>query len=293
MMSPPKKKHRKWIWLVLLVLLAAGAYFFVSAGQQTADALLSEETVQKRDLVTYYTFSGNLTPVSDEIQTAKDSLKVRDLYVSEGDSVQTGDLLLRATDGTRVCAAYAGVIEELFPDVDDTLQPGAQIARIVDYDTLEVSIDVDEYDIGAVEEGKEGTVYLNALETSVPGTISEVARSATSEGGVSYYEVKMQISAPANVRAGMSVEVSILNQQAPEAVSLSLDALMYDEYNMPYVYQKDVQGALNAVPVTTGVSDGRNIQILSGLAEGDRVYYQSNDFMRFFRMQQEMMMGGN
>ena len=292
-MTPPRrKKHRKWIWIVLLVAVAAGAYFFVSAGQQTASALLTEETAQLRDLITYYSFSGNLTPVSDETQTAKETLKVRDLYVSEGDSVQKGDLLLRATDGTRVYASYSGVIEELYPEIDDTLQAGAQIAHIVDYDTLEVSVDVDEYDIGALEVGKEGTVYLNALERSVPGVVSEIARSATSEGGVSYYEVKLQIAAPRDVRSGMSVEVSILNQQAHSAVSISLDALMYDEYNMPYVYQKDAQGGLNVLPVKTGVSDGKNIQILSGLSDGDVICYQSNDFMRFFQMRQGMM-GGN
>lgn len=291
MMPPKKKKHKKWIWILLLLLLAVGAYFFLSAGQQTVDAMLSSETVQRRDLTTYYSFSGNLTPVSDETQAAKETMKIRDLYVSEGDQVAEGDLLLRASDGKRVYAAYSGVIEELYPSEEDTLQAGSQIARIVNYDVLEVTVDVDEYDIGAIEEGKEGTVYLNALERSIPGTVSDIARSATSEGGVSYYEVKLQVNAPSDVRAGMSVEVQILNQQAPGAVSLSLDGLMYDEYNMPYVYQKDAQGSLIAVPVQTGVSDGKNIQILSGLSEGDTVYYQSFDLMRFFQMRADMMGG--
>lgn len=291
MMPPKKKKHKKWIWILLFVLVCVGAYFFITASQQTADAMLSSETVQRRDLVTYYSFSGNLTPVSDEVQTAKETLKVRDLYAAEGDRIAKGDLLLRSSDGKRVYAAYSGVIEELYPALDDTLQPGAQIARIVDYDTLEVTVDVDEYDIGAIETGKEGTVYLNALDRSIPGAVSQIARSATTEGGVSYYEVKLQVNAPDDVRSGMSVEVQILNQQAPDAVSLSLDALMYDEYNMPYVYQKDAQGALVAVPVETGVSDGKNIQILSGLSEGDTVYYQSFDLMRFFQMRADMMGG--
>lgn len=291
-MTPSKKKKfRKWIWLILLVLLAAAAAFFWNAGQQTASALLSEETAALRDITTYYSFSGSLTPVSDEIQTAKETLKVRQLYVSEGDVVKTGDLLLRASDGTRVYAAYTGTVEELYPTVDDTLQPGAQIARIVDYASLEVSVDVDEYDIRAVTLGKEGTVYLNALERSVPGVVTDVARNATSDGGVSYYEVKLRLDAGQDVRSGMSVEVTILNQQVENTVSVSLDALMYDEYNRPYVYQKDAEGSLIAVQVETGVSDGRNIQIVYGLREGDRIYYHSNDLMRFFRMSGQMMGG--
>lgn len=289
-MPPKRKKRKKWLWLVLiLIMLGAAGYYFMSAGTEAAQAMLTEETVQTRDIVTYYSFSGNLTPVTDEIQTAKESLKVKETYVSEGDRVNDGDLLLRGTDGTRVYAAHTGTIETLYAEKDDTLQPGSQIARIVDYDTLEVSVDVDEYDIGAVEIGKEGTVYLNALERSILGVVSEVSREATTEGGVSYYESKLQVDAGSDVRSGMSVEVTILNQQALAAPSLSLDALSYDEYNRPYVYQRGAEGQLVAVSVETGISDGKNIQILSGLNEGDAVYYQSFDMARFFEMQQEMM----
>ena len=287
----PSKKKRKWIWLVLLVVLAAGAIWTWSAGRETASALLSEETVAVRDLTTWYSFSGSLTPISDEIQTAKEQLKVKKLYVSEGDTVNEGDLLLRAADGTRVYAAFDGTIEELYPTADDTLQPGAQIARIVNYDALEVSMDVDEYDVSAVSVGKEATVYINALERSVPGTVTDVARSATTDGGVSYYGVKLRLDPGSDVRSGMSVEVTILNQQVKAAVSISLDALMYDEYNRPYVYQKNKEGGLEAVSVETGVSDGKNIEILYGLREGDRIYYHSNDLMRFFQMRGQMMGG--
>lgn len=285
---PRKKGRKKWIWLVLvLAVLGVGVYAFLSAGSEAAQALFTEETVQNRDIVTYYSFSGNLTPVTDETQTAKESLKVKEVYVTEGQTVQAGDLLLRGTDGTRVYTSNSGTVETLYAEKDDTLQPGSQIARIVDYETLEVTVDVDEYDIGAVEIGKEGTVYLNALERSIPGVVSEVSREATSEGGVSYYEAKLQVDAGSDVRSGMSVEVTILNQQALDTPSLSLDALSYDEYNRPFVYQRDAEGQMKAVPVETGISDGRNIQILSGIAEDEQVYYQGFDMARFFAMMEE------
>lgn len=289
-MPPKKKRRKKWPWLVLLLaVIGVAGYSFMNAGEQAAQALFTEEAVQSRDIVTYYSFSGNLTPVTDEVQTAKDSLKVKEVYVGEGDRVTEGDVLLRGTDGTRVYAAHTGTIEVLYAEKDDSLQPGSQVARIVDYDTLEVTVDVDEYDIGAVEIGKEGTVYLNALERSIPGVVSEVSREATTEGGVSYYEAKLQVDAGSDVRSGMSVEVTILNQQALAAPSLSLDAISYDEYNRPYVYLRDAEGAMTAVSVETGISDGKNIQILSGVNDGDKVYYQGFDMARFFQMQREMM----
>lgn len=283
-----KKKKKKWPWIVLAIVLVAGAALYFSASRQVRNAY-TEEQAAARDLVTYYSFSGNLTPVHDEIQTAKETLKIKELYIHEGDMVSSGELLLRGTDGTRVYAAYSGTVETLYPEADDTLQPGSQIARIVDYSTLEVSVDVDEYDIDAVSLGKEGDVYLNALDRTVPGVVSEIAREATTEGGVSYYTVKLQVDAGQDVRSGMSVEVNILNKQAPGAVSVSLKALSYDEYNKPFVYKKDAEGKMLAEYVETGVSDGQNIQITSGLALGESVYYMSSDMMRFFAMQQDMM----
>ena len=43
--------------------------------------------------------------------------------------------------------------------------------------------------------------------------------------------------------------------------------------------------------ITLGVSDGTNVEVLTGLSEGESVYYLSNDLARFFAMQQEMMGG--
>ena len=284
-----KKKHKKWPWILLLAVIALAVWFFASTAK-VAQQSLSTETAQLRDIVTYYSFEGNLIPQTDEIQTAKESLKVKEFYVAEGDVVREGDALLRGTDGTRLHAAYTGTVETLFAEADDTLQPGSQIARIVDYDRLEVSVSVDEYDISALSEGKEGTVYLNALDTTVPGKVTDIGREATTEGGVSFYQVKFGVDALPQVRSGMSVEVQVLNQQALGAVSLPLTAISYDEYNKPYVlvlageeYQKQ--------PITLGISDGQNVEILSGLANGDTVYYLSNDLARFFAMQQEMMGG--
>ena len=284
-----KKKHKKWPWLILLAIIALAVWFFASTAK-VAQQSLSEETAQRRDIVTYYSFEGNLIPQTDEIQTAKEGLKVKELYVAEGDTIQQGDPLLRGTDGTRLYAAHTGTVETLFAEVDDTLQPGSQLCRIVDWDHLEVSVNVDEYDISAITEGKEGTVYLNALDAVMPGTVTEVGREAVIEGGVSFYPVKFGVDALSGVRSGMSVEVQVLNQQALGAVSLPLTAISYDEYNKPYVLVKS--GEEYAVQaITLGVSDGQNVEILSGLSEGDKVYYLSNDFARFFAMQQEMMGG--
>lgn len=284
-----RKKRRLWPWLLLAAAAALIGWFAFSTAQ-VAQNSMSREEAKLRDLTTYYSFEGSLVPVTDEVQTAKEALKVKEVYVAEGDAVTEGDALLRGTDGTRLYAAHSGTVETLFVEAEDALQPGSQLCRIVDYDRLQVSVSVDEYDIGALTEGKEGTVYLNALDITVPGRVTDIAREATREGGVSFYEVKFGVDALPGVRSGMSVEVQVLNRQSLGAVSLPLTAISYDEYNKPYVLVKN--GEEYAVrEIALGVSDGTNVEVLTGLTEGESVYYLSNDLARFFAMQQEMMGG--
>ncbi len=286
-----KKKRRLWPWLLLAVIIALVVWVSFSTAR-VAQQSLSQETTRLRDIVTYYSFEGNLIPVTDEVQTAKETMKVKEVYVSEGDAVAKGDPLLRSTDGARIYAAHSGTVETLFAEADDTLQPGSQLCRIVDWEHLEVSVNVDEYDIDALTEGKKGTVYLNALDATVPGTVTEIGREAVNEGGVSFYPVKFGVDALPGVRSGMSVEVQVLNRQALGAVSLPLTAISYDEYNKPYVLVK-VGEEYAVQEITLGVSDGTNVEVLTGLSEGDSVYYLSNDLARFFAMRQEMMGGMN
>ena len=282
-----KKKHKKWPWIVLAVVAAVIVYFVVSVNQQLSSSY-QQEKAQRRDIATYYSFSGNLSPVTDETQTAKEALKVKEIYIKEGDAVRMGDALLRGADGTRVNAAYDGTVETLYPEVDDSLQPGSQIARIVDYDSLEVSVDVDEYDIDALALGKTGDVYINALDRTVTGTVTEIARDATRSGGMSYYAVKMEVQPGENVRSGMSVDVSVLKNEAKGCVSIATKALSYDSYNKPYVLVKNDKGEMAVQYVTLGVSDGLYTEITEGLSENADAYYFQNDMMRFFAMQQDM-----
>ncbi len=282
-----KKKRRKWPWVLLLLITAVAVFFFMSL-QSQIEKSYQQETAAVRDIQTYYSFSGHLSPVSDKIQTAKESIKVKEVFVKEGDVVAEGQALLRGADGTRVYAAQAGSIDELFVDPEDQLQVGSQIVHIVDYETLEVSVDVDEYDISALSLGKQGTVYLNALNKTVVGTVSEIARDATTDGGVSYYKVKLEIDATEDIRSGMSVEVNVLDKEALGCVSLSPKALSYDEYNKPFVMVRGAEDSLDIRYVTLGISDGMYIQVLEGLQDGETVYYTATDMARFFMMRQSM-----
>ena len=62
-----RKKKGKWIkWVVLLVVAVAVVIFFRSRSGQTSLAGYEQETVTRRDIKTYHSFTGNITPVTEE-----------------------------------------------------------------------------------------------------------------------------------------------------------------------------------------------------------------------------------
>ena len=55
-LPPKKKKRRKWPWIVLAVVLVLLAAFVLSLRKTVAQSL-TEEIAQRRDIITYYSFS--------------------------------------------------------------------------------------------------------------------------------------------------------------------------------------------------------------------------------------------
>ena len=277
-----KKRRRIWPWILIGLIVIALAIFLITSANRLRGAY-SEAKATVRDVSTYYSFSGNLTPVEDKLQTAKEQGKIKEIFVSKGDTVEIGDALLRLTDGTRVYALSAGTIESLEVEKEDTLAPGSPICRIVDYSTLEVSVDVDEYDVDALTVGKQASILINALGESMPATVSEIANDATVLGGVSYYQVKMTLPAVGGVKSGMSVEATVLKEQALGALCAPVSAISYDEDNAPYAMVMR-EGEIVSVPLELGVSDGQYVQVKSGLSDGETIYYTKDDMLRFFMM---------
>ncbi len=72
------------------------------------------------------------------------------------------------------------------------------------------------------------------------------------------------------MRSGYSANAEIVLQEALQVVSVPESALEF-EGDSCYVYLKKAEDDYERVAVTTGLSDGINIEIKSGLKAGDKV----------------------
>ena len=70
---------------------------------------------------------------------------------------------------------------------------------------------------------------------------------------------------------GMKVSAKVLTESVENVVVVSMDALQFDAYNLPYVLKLSGREYVQ-VPVTVGINDGTSVQILSGVSAGETVY---------------------
>jgi RND family efflux transporter MFP subunit len=143
---------------------------------------------------------------------------------------------------------------------------------LVDSAVLQVVADVVESDVSSVSVGQPAIVTIDALDTSVAGTVTSVAPTTT--GGTSSvvtFPVTVTLTDPdGTIRSGMSSDVEITFAEAADVVTVPAVALMgRDGSYMIRVLASD--GSVEMRPVTVGLVSETLAEIQSGLAEGESV----------------------
>lgn len=175
-------------------------------------------------------------------------------------------------------APTAGKIDSVSYDERATTASNADTAilTIRPSESMVVTVYVDESDILNLEEGQEATVTISSIEDETfRAEVTEIDGEGSSSGGVTQYAVTMTMERTDDMRSGMSASAAISISGAENALLLPEDAVQQSR-NTYYVYtaQSAETGELTGmVNVEVGVSGNGNIEILSGLEEGDTVYY--------------------
>lgn len=139
-----------------------------------------------------------------------------------------------------------------------------------------LSVSVDELDINSVEQGQTAQVTFDAIEDKTfEGTVTKVGNTASASGGVAKYTVEITIPKNEEMKAGMNASATITIEEKENIVTIPVNALQ-ERGEEVFVYtEQDDEGNLSGEQqVTTGLSDGENVEITEGLSEGDVVYYQ-------------------
>jgi HlyD family secretion protein len=165
--------------------------------------------------------------------------------------------------------------------------PGTKLLTIADMSVVEAVMEVDETDVPNVKVGQRATVTIDAYPNrTFTGVVTEVGSSPIQRlggGGTDAvnFEVKIQLDdPPPGVRPGFSASADITTGTRAKAIAIPIQALVVREKPGATKTAKPVdeegvfvvdQDAVKFAPVTTGLSGESNIEIVTGLKEGQQI----------------------
>ena len=274
------KKKNKWLkrlkWVLVLAVLALGAVWFGFFSNSTKSAAYNEMTTTMGSLTTYYNFDGVVYAKRMQTITASAPDTVKTVYVKQNAQVKEGDKLYKTEGGETVRAGIDGEITGLYVTPGDVIAAGKTTAQIIDMDDLEVRLNVDEYDVRAIVPGAQAEITVLALDQAFGATVTSLDKNGTASGDLSYYTARADLEQSEGVYPGMQVSAKMLRDKAENVVLIKMSAIQFDDYNQPFVYLPAGEKAEPVkTPVTVGVSDGVNCEIVSGLFAGQTVLVPS------------------
>ena len=247
--------------------------------------------------------------------TALASGTVSAINVQEGDAVSKGDILIELTgddltesiqsaseslrsaeismqnqqdnmSNYTITSPISGTIIEKDAKQGDALTSGSTLCVIYDLSYLEMVINVDELQIGALSVGQKVQLTADAVtDKTYVGTVTRVSMKGSSSGGTTTYPITIRIDDTDGLRPGMNANAEIVVAEASNALVVPNAAVIRGGY---VLVSKKSPSAANAVEdmdapdgyvyvkVETGVSDDSYTEIKSGLQEDDTVAYDTS-----------------
>lgn len=287
-MAKTKKKSKVGrIIGVSIVLVLAVLIAFPMLSANTASAY-SEITAKKGNIETYYTFSGNVESKNTQNVLADKIMQISEIEVKEGQKVKKDSVLFKTTQGEEIKAKVAGTVSAIHVEEDDAVMTGSPLCEIIDFDHLQITIKVDEYDLSSVSIGKNVSVSIGAIEKEISGKISDISDTATNQNGVAYFTATVDLKKDYAIKVGMTTEAKILNKSIKDALTIPMNVLQFDDEEKPFILIKSDENKPVEKYLTLGINDGKNVEVKDGLSIDQTILYKkeassssssSNSFM--------------
>ena len=151
-------------------------------------------------------------------------------------------------------------------------QPGTEMCSLADMGYLLFKGTVDEIDVGKILVGTAADIQIGALpESRIVGKVERIFPKAKKDGNATLFDIEILVvdSGGQQLRAGYSATATITIRERKDILILP-ERLVLFENGKKYVEVRKGE-AVEKKEVQTGLSDGLNVEIQSGLAEGEAV----------------------
>lgn len=175
-----------------------------------------------------------------------------------------------------IYADGAGVVTAVNYEAGDSLKTTGAMMTYTQSDAYTVSIDVSEEDISSIKVGDSVDITFTAYDDQAyKGKVSAISTTSSDDHATTVsYPVTIAIEGDTSILyGGMTADVTFVTDSVSDVLYVSEQAIV-TQNDKSYVYEKSGE-TYTLVPVETGFSNGSDIEIKSGLKEGDTVYIAS------------------
>jgi membrane fusion protein, macrolide-specific efflux system len=223
--------------------------------------------------------------------------RVDRILVQEGNKVKTGEIIawMSSTERAALLDAARGKGEEALEYWEQTYKPIPLIATIdgevivaitqpgqtvttsdpvlVLSDRLIVRAQVDETDIGKIRPDMKAIISIDAYpDTKINATVGHIYYESKTVNNVTIYEVDLiPEEVPQFFRSGMNAAVDFIEQGSENALLIPVDAVHKQKDQSYVLVNKSKNSEPLKVNVALGISDDKNVEVISGITENDKI----------------------
>jgi len=292
-------RNKKWVICVglLIVVVIATTLIIRARRNESSNEAIREISPTYGSIHSFMSITGTGQPQNRLEIKPPISGRVEEILVKEGQKVKIGQVLAwmssteRAAllDGARAQGKEAlNYWKEVYKPtpliapidgevIVRAVEPGQTVtsadAIIVLSDRLIVKAQADETDVGKVKIGQEAIISLDAYpQIRMEGTVDHISYESKIVSNVTIYEIDiLPKRVPAVFRSGMSANVNIIEAKRENVLLIPLEAVRQDrEGSFVFLTQGEGNRPLKQ-SVKLGISDDKNVEVISGLGAEDRV----------------------
>lgn len=142
-------------------------------------------------------------------------------------------------------------------------------------DSMEIEISIPEHIVNHIESGKKVDIEIDSIKENIIGTIEGISPLANSYTGT--YPVKIAFKNNLKVKSGMFARV-YLPIEEKKGIVIPRKSIIKED-GKTYVYLVSSEMRVTKSFVKTGVDDGINVEILSGVTRGDLVVNRGMEYL--------------
>ncbi|NEV92889.1 efflux RND transporter periplasmic adaptor subunit [Psychroflexus sp. YR1-1] len=182
---------------------------------------------------------------------------------------------------TEIKARISGMILDVPIEVGNQVieannfNEGTTIAIIAKTDDMIFEGKVDESEVGKIKEGLPLEITVGAIEDKTfKATLDYISPKGTEENGAVQFDIEgsLKLNDSIFIRSGLSANASIILERVDDVLAISESLVQFEkDTKKPFVEVQIGEQKFEKRMVELGLSDGINVEVISGVSEGDKI----------------------